>query len=220
MTKAFKNISVLLVGSILLLVGLFLWLKPAAPFSSLPSITETSSRHAGDPITIGLLGNREEISKAFLAAHWRIPDPISATSTAHITTASITDSSYPAAPVSDLYLFGRTQDLSFELPTNTVRERHHIRLWETTISLSGKTLWLGAASYDSGIELSGTTALPTHHIAPNVDAERNFVTASLQGTGLVQGVSTERISYPTLWGSNGGGDWYFDDGLLNLVLLQ
>ena len=43
----------------------------------------------------------------------------------------------------------------------------------------------GTSSYDRGIELSGTTHLPTHHIAPTVDQERNAVGADLEKTGLV-----------------------------------
>jgi hypothetical protein len=68
--------------------------------------------------------------------------------------------------------------------------------------------------------LSGTTALPTHHVSPNVDAERDFLVGSLAGSGLLRSRSTERIAYPTLWGFNGGGDWYFDDGLVRELVLQ
>lgn len=186
----------------------------------LPKTTTASFNHTGDPINIAFVGSKDAIEHAFLAAHWLVPDPITASTTAKIIEASIANSSYPTAPVSGLHLFGRSQDLTFELPTDSVRMRHHVRLWQTAASVSGKPLWIGSATYDSGIELSGTTALPTHHISPNVDGERDFAARSLEDTGLVQSVSSDRISYPTLWGFNGGGDWYFDDGLVRVLIVR
>jgi len=211
----------LLVGLILVgVAAFFVLLQPSPLFATLPKTTAASFNHAGDPVNIAFIGNKDAIEHAFLAAHWLVPDPITASSTAKIIEASIANSSYPTAPVSNLYLFGRTQDLVFELPTDSVRNRHHVRLWQTTETVSGKPLWVGSASYDSGIELSGTTALPTHHISPNVDGERDFMVKSLTDTGLVSNQSTERIGYPTLWAFNGGGDWYFDDGLVRVLVLR
>ena len=87
-----------------------------------------------------------------------------------------------------------------------------------TKRVANQEVWIGAASYDSGIELSGMNHLPTHHISPNIDAERTYLAKSLLGTGLVVSVRLERLTIPTAWGTNGGGDWYFDDG--NAVVIQ
>lgn len=207
---------------ILLLVGIagawYLSLKPSPTFLSLPAVT-TVGNHTGDPINMAFAGSKEQITKTFLAAHWLVPDPIDASSTERIVKASIEDASYPTAPVSNLYLFGRAQDLAFELPIETVRNRHHVRLWRTNETVNGQPLWIGTASYDSGIELSGVKYLPTHHISPNVDAERDFVTRSLINTGFVKSDTAERNARPMLWGINGGGDWYFDDGLVRVLSL-
>jgi len=199
---------------------LFVAVRPAQPFSLFPPTTETTLGHSGDPINIAFLGTRDEITNTFLTAHWLIPDSVTATSTTHLITTSVLNASYPTAPVSNLYLFGRQQDLTFELPTDSVKTRHHVRLWETTQSISGKTLWIGSASYDAGLELSGATSLPTHHISPNVDGERNFLVTSLKDTNLIQVVQNGHISYPTPWGFNGGGDWYFDDGIVRVLELK
>ena len=71
---------------------------------------------------------------------------------------------------------------------------------------------MGQASYDSGIELGGTNHLPTHHIAPTVDLERNAVGADLQKTGLVTDESYAAFTAPILYAHNGGGDYYESDG--------
>ena len=207
---------------ILLLVGIagawYLSLKSSPTFLSLPAVT-TVGNHAGDPVNIAFVGSKEKITRTFLAAHWLVPDPIDASSTARIVEASVANAPYPTAPVSNLYLFGRAQDLAFELPTETVRNRHHVRLWRTNETVDGKPLWIGTASYDSGIELSGVNYLPTHHISPNVGAERDFAAQALIDTVLVKSDTAERNARPMLWGINGGGDWYFDDGLVRVLSL-
>lgn len=216
-------LKIILLITALAVVGVlafFVLLRPSPLFSRMPAVTTASFGYDGDPINIAIVGDKDTITRAFLAAHWLVPDPITASTTEKIVAASISNSAYPAAPVSSLHLFGRSQDVAFELPTGSVRERHHVRLWETAKEVGGKELWVGSATYDSGIELSGTTALPTHRISPNVDGERGFVTTSLEKAGQVQSGSFERISRPTLWAFNGGGDWYFDDGLVRVLVLQ
>ncbi len=199
----------------------FAWLmRPSPLFSSLPVATTASFGHAGDPVNVAFVGDEASIIRAFHAARWLVPEPVTAASALKMAAASALDAPYPSAPVSDLRLFGRVQDLAFELPAGSARERHHVRLWRTTMLVSGKPLWIGSASYDSGIELSGTTALPTHHVSPNVDGERDFAARTLADAGTVQTETTARIGYPTLWGFNGGGDWYFDDGLIQVLTLR
>lgn len=114
--------------------------------------------------------------------------------------------------MSNLYVFGIVQDLAFEKPTNDVQNRGHIRIWETSERINAQPVWVGAASYDHRIELSGTTHLPTHHIAPTIDLERNAVSADLEHTGLVTAETEAAFTSPILFARNGGGDVYASDG--------
>src|SRR6266498_3191628 len=107
---------------------------------------------------------------------------------------------------------GDPLNLVFEKPTNDVANRGHIRLWKTGTLIGGQLVWIGQASYDSRIELSGTTHLPTHHIAPTVDLERNAVGADLEKTGLVREEAYGAFTPPILYARNGGGDYYESDG--------
>ncbi|HEX9413142.1 MAG TPA: LssY C-terminal domain-containing protein, partial [Ktedonobacterales bacterium] len=165
---------VILLAFVLFLVGLRIYPSPWI-FPAFPKITHTARGAAGDPLNIILVGSASQIRESFARAGWLIPDPITPQTSARIATASLAHRPYPTAPVSALYVFGRVQDLAFERPTNDVQNRGHIRLWQTTLRLSGEDVWLGQASYDHGIELSGTSALPTHHISPAVDVERDAV---------------------------------------------
>ncbi len=181
-------------------------------FPAYPKITHTQSGANGDPLNILFVGSRDQITRSFHQAGWLIPDPITPQTSAKIAIDSLAHRSYPTAPVSNLYVFGRVQDLAFEKPTNDVANRGHIRLWKTGTLLGGQLIWIGQASYDSGIELSGTNHLPTHHIAPTVDLERNAVGADLARTGLVKEEADAAFTPPILYARNGGGDYYESDG--------
>jgi LssY C-terminus len=202
---------VILLAFVLLLVGLRVYPSPWL-FPTLPKLTHTARGAAGDPLNIILVGTAAQITASFDRAGWLIPDPITPATSARIIAASLTHQPYPTAPVSALYVFGRVQDLAFERPTNDVQNRGHIRLWQTTIQLGDQPVWLGQASYDQGIELSGRTAFPTHHIAPAVDLERNGVGTDLARTGLVVAEAHEAYTPPVFVAYNGGGDYYASDG--------
>src|SRR6266705_895435 len=181
-------------------------------FTTYPKITQTQSGADGDPINMVFVGSKDQIMHSFQQAGWLLPDPITLQTSEKIAVASLAHRSYPTAPVSNLYVFGRVQDLAFEKPTNDVQNRGHIRLWKTGRLINGQLVWVGQASYDSGIELSGTNHLPTHHIAPMVDLERNAVGSDLEKTGLVTEESEGAFTPPILYARNGGGDYYESDG--------
>jgi hypothetical protein len=189
------------------------------PYPSLPKVTRTSRGATGDPLNIIMVGNASQITASFTRAGWLVPDPITPQTSARIVADSLAHRAYPTAPVSNLYVFGRVQDLAFEWPTNDVQNRGHIRLWQTPLQLHGQPLWLGAASYDHGIELSGRTGFPTHHILPTVDLERNTVDTDLDRTGLVVAEAYDPYTPPILVAYNGGGDYYASDGQVLAIAL-
>lgn len=147
------------------------WYPYPFDFSSYPTLSHTKSGAAGDLINVLFLGGKDQILQSFHRTGWLIPDPITTQSSMRISVDSLAHRSYPTAPVSNLYVYGRVQDLAFEKPTSDVQNRGHIRIWKTGSLIDGQPVWVGAATYDSGIEVSGTTHLPTHHIAPTVDLE-------------------------------------------------
>jgi hypothetical protein len=194
------------------LIALALVYPYPSNFPTFPRVTHTSSGAAGDPINLVLIGSQAQLTQSFHQAGWLTPDPITPQTSARIAAASLAHRSYPTAPISSLYVFGRAQDLAFEKPTSDVQNRGHIRLWVTGTQLNGQQVWLGQASYDHGIELSATNGFPTHHIAPTVDLERNAVASDLERTGLVKAEVTTTFASPVLYARNGGGDFYESDG--------
>jgi hypothetical protein len=125
------------------------------------------------------------------------------------------------APVSNLYLFGRKEDLAFEKPVgDSPRQRHHVRYWRTEQAEDGRPVWIGSAAFDIGVELSRTTGQVTHHISPEVDAERDLVLADLTKAHCVQSTHWNDGFQKKLQGRNGGGDPWHTDGRLSVATLS
>jgi LssY C-terminus len=190
-------------------------------FAGIDRVTRTSDEHPGDPIDVALAGAEEEVIRAMTAAGWFPADPITFDSSVRIALDSVLRRPDDEAPVSSLYLFGRKQDLAFEQPVgDSPRQRHHVRFWRSDRERSGRTVWFGSATFDERVGLSYTTGQVTHHIGPDVDAERDRIASELQAAGWVEGVSWVDGFHRTLEGRNGGGDPWRTDGRLAVVLLR
>ena len=183
-------------------------------FDDNPRTTKTADGHLGDPLNVGLIGTEAEVKKIMQDAKWFAADPLGLESDLRIGTDTVLDRSYDEAPVSKLFLFGRKEDLAFEQPVgDNPRHRHHVRFWRTDkVSQDGRPVWVGSASYDQGVGLSHTTGQVTHHIAPNVDAERDHVIETIQLTGGLNETFKVPGFHVTLEGRNGGGDPWYTDG--------
>ncbi|OCP36317.1 hypothetical protein BC360_24780 [Ensifer sp. LC163] len=181
-------------------------------FSSM--VTTTEQDIPGDPINVGLVGSREQIIRAFAAAGWDPADKITLRSSVDIGLSVVLDRPDLDAPVSPLFFEGRKQDLAFEKPVgNSADERNHVRFWlSKQTGADGRPLWLASASFDRGVGFSHDTGQITHHIGPDLDAERNLVIADLQKAGQVSSTYDIPGIGATKTGRNGGGDPYYTDG--------
>lgn len=189
-------------------------------FSQVDRVTRTGDGHPGDPINIALVGDEAQVIRAMAAAGWHAADPITFDSSLRIAVDSLLSRPDDEAPVSNLFLFGRRQDLAFEQPVpGGPRHRHHVRFWKWDALYEGRPVWFGAATYDERVGLSYTTGQVTHHIGPDVDAERDLIVAQLRARGLAQAVQWKREFHLQREGRNGGGDSWRTDGRLAIVLL-
>jgi hypothetical protein len=71
----------------------------------------------------------------------------------------------------------------------------------------------------AALGLSRTTGQVTHHISPDLDAERDHVLAELAAAGQLEVESQVSGVGPTLVGRNGGGDRYYTDGEIDVGVL-
>jgi len=176
--------------------------------------TVTAQGIPGDAINIGIEGTEGDVVCAMTAAGWSQSDPVTLSSSLKIAGSAAFRRPYRRAPVSSLFFEGRRQDLAFEKPSGrSASTRHHVRFWKALDSGDdGRPVWLGAATFDDGVGVNHYTGQITHHVAPNIDAERDFLSGELtrakrvETTYWVSGVGL------TLFARNGGGDPFFTDG--------
>lgn len=189
--------------------------------ASLPMVTRTASGIPGDALNVGLVGGKEDILRAMHAAAWFPADPITLRTSLEIVGSVALDRPYKDAPVSPLYYEGRKEQLAFEKPEGSSADRrHHVRFWMVLEKgTDGRPVWLGSATFDRGVGLSHDTGQVTHHIAPNIDADRDLLMRDLRGAGMVQNFFQVSGTGPTLAGRNGEGDPYYTDGEIYIATL-
>ena len=96
-----------------------------------PMVTRTAQGIPGDPINVGLVGDKADVLCALHGAAWYPADPITLRSSVEIIGSVVLDRPYRDAPVSPLFYDGRREDLAFEKPVGTSADRRqHVRFWE------------------------------------------------------------------------------------------
>jgi hypothetical protein len=188
----------------------------------LPGITETGDKHPGDPINVALAGSEYDLKEIMKAAGWSPADPLGLRSDVKIAADTVIKRPYAEAPVSNLFLFGRKEDLAFEQPVGKdPRQRHHVRYWKSTrVDGQGRPYWAGSVTYDKRVGLSYTTGQVTHHIGGDIDAERDRLFDELKKTGDLASMQIIDDFHKVKAGRNGGGDEWHTDGRLFVGTIQ
>jgi hypothetical protein len=184
-----------------------------------PMVTHTSDGIPGDALNVGLVGSKEDIIRAMHEAEWFPADPITLRSSIDIIGSVVLDRPDHDAPVSPLYYDGKKQQLAFEKPDGrSADKRHHVRLWLVLEKgTDGRPVWLGSITFDRGVGLSHDTGQVTHHIGPNIDAERDLLMGDLRAAGMVTTFFQISGIGPTLLARNSEGDPYYTDGEIDVA---
>jgi hypothetical protein len=200
-------------GAYLLVPAIIRVVRAIKPTHHLPLYCVTPDGLASDPLNIGIVGTRRELIKSMEKAGWCMSDPKTAGNMFRLLTSLLLRRSYASAPVSSLYLFGRTQDIAFSIPIEgSFSGRHHVRFWATTYKNNQKIstrsihwhkrrahvqadnlLWVGAASLDVGITFIRHTLQVTHMVDPDTNQERDFVLHTLHAKQLVASIESIRL---------------------------
>lgn len=179
----------------------------------------------GDPINVGLRGTEEQIHQAMINAGWHRADELNLRSGLRIVVATLLRRSYPDAPVSPLYLFGRRMAFTYQQEVEgNPKKRHHVRFWPCPEGwrLPGGRMvdWLAAGTYDTAVGLNWFTLQLTHRIDAEVDAERDHILATMTDeTAVNTGIQVQwlRNFSSGYHHRNGGGDRIRTDGDLPIV---
>ncbi|HSX37058.1 MAG TPA: LssY C-terminal domain-containing protein [Patescibacteria group bacterium] len=200
-------------GAYVLIPAIIRAVRILYPPNHLPLYCVTPDGFASDPINIGIIGTRQQLVSAMGKAGWHIADPHHIRYLPRHLLSNAFGWSYPNAPMSKLYLFGRKQDIGFGIPVEGVKGgRHHVRFWATTYQqkeqltvrsihwhhrrshVEGDTLlWVGAASLDTGIAPIRHNLQLTHMVHPDTNREREFVVDKLKAVKLVRKAEAIRL---------------------------
>ena len=206
-----------LLGAYLLIPALIRLFRIIVPAKHLPLYCVTPDGFASDPINIGLIGTRQQLIDAMTTAGWYEADKHSLKNMLREALSVVYGWWYPTAPMSHLYLFGRMQDVGFQIPIKDAPagSRHHVRFWATTFEENGeldvhsidwrhreahvqrdRLLWVGAASLDAGVAFIRHNAQITHMIHPDTDQERELIVKQLQDGGLAATKTSIKLGDP------------------------
>ncbi len=156
-------------------------------FEKIPRRIADKAGNPGDMVNFLILGSETAMQNVFTAAGWVKVDSDVQNTILHGLVSSLAKESYLTMPMSQLYLFGRSQDYGWAHaePIDVVRSRNHLRIWKAAFTVNSETLWVGAATHDIGFERDERNNGLTHKIDPDIDLERDYVEKTLCGTGLV-----------------------------------
>ncbi|SAK96976.1 hypothetical protein AWB76_07361 [Caballeronia temeraria] len=194
-----------------------------AALEALPccATSEDGSKH-GDPLNLVIVGSLDDAFPALLRRGWSLTEERWSGAIRRMIGAALSGEPYVNAPVSDLYLFGRAQDIALQKARDDIHQRNHMRLWLSDMRYHGKPVWMGQISRDIGIRLTWhSSTFTTHKIDPDVDEARMALTEdmaysqNLAKMGLLTGVGPAQEGAPR---KNLTTDPYYTDGY-RLVLV-
>lgn len=210
------------------------------PARHLPLYCVTPDGFASDPLNIGIIGTRRQLIMAMEKGGWYVADPHRFQYLIRVLVGTLIDWTYNNAPVSSLYLFGRKQDIAFEIPIKGGGwARHHVRFWATTYDESRRIsvkkihwhhrkahvqgdnlLWVGAASLDVGFGFIRHNLQITHSIAPDTNAEREMIVEQLKAQKLVQKTESINLGKPYRLVNRVLRGYFHADGNMTIVKLK
>ena len=191
-------------------------------FANIPRRVGDLQGNAGDMVNYALIGTEDQVTKAFAAAGWVQVDKTTQDAILHGLVSTLSHAAYTEMPMSTLYLFGRSQDFSFAraTPLAVAAIRHHLRVWKTTETVGGETLWVGSATHDDGFEKDQRNGGVTHHIDANVDEERDFLQQSFSDAGVVAGAAYVTPTNPLTTAKTATGGSFQSDGRIVVMDLK
>ncbi len=210
------------------------------PTNHLPLYCVTPDGFASDPLNIGIIATRRELITAMEAAGWYVADHHSVKNVFRMVVAAAVGQVYRHAPVSTMYLFGRKQDIAFEIPIeNKAGQRHHVRFWATTYEkkkrlsvhsvawhhrkrhvFGDNLLWVGAASLDTGLNFIRHNLQITHMIDPDTDSERELIVRRLSDAGNMANVEMLKLDNPYRLINRVWRGYLQTDGKMSVVSLK
>jgi hypothetical protein len=189
---------------------------------SVPRRVHDAKGNMGDMVNFVIVGSQEKVQAALSGADWHVADLDSKEAGLKAIMNTYQKKDYLEMPMSHLYLWDRMQDFGYEQAQafSVVATRHHFRIWKAPFTYNNETVWVGAATHDTGFEKDIRTGKLTHKIDPNVDDERENLATGLQKSGKTKSMTYYLPPNPVQDAKNASGGSYHSDGKLLVVFLN
>lgn len=188
------------------------------------TVTNAAGSKTGDPLNLVLIGDAEAVWPAFLRSGWDPTAAMGAGSALKTGIFGIFGGAYRYAPISNLYVYGRAQDIALQKVRSNIHYRNHLRLWLAPVTYQGLPVLIGQISRDIGSRFTTKSkTLTTHRIDPDVDDTRaalvqDFIHAqALAAYARGKGVGFVSPEEPR---GNLTGDPWFTDGYRAVMRLS
>ena len=191
-------------------------------FANIPRRVGDLQGNPGDMVNYALIGTQDQVTKAFAAAGWVQVDKTTQDAVVHGLISTLSHSAYTEMPMSTLYLFGRSQDLSFARadPLAGGGDPAPFAGVEDHRDRGRQEFWVGSATHDNGFEKDQRNGGITHHIDANVDQERDFLEQSFSGAGVIAGAAYVTPSNPLTTAKTATGGTFESDGRIVVMDLK
>ena len=187
------------------------------------TVTNADGSKTGDPLNFVIIADSEALWPALLRSGWDPTAAMSAGTAMKTGFFGVFGGAYRYSPISNLYVYGRAQDIAFQKVRSSINYRNHLRLWLAPVTVNGLPVLIGQISRDIGSRFTTKSkTLTTHRIDPNVDDTRaalvqDFIySQALAAYARVGGVGFVPPEEPR---GNLTGDPWFTDGNRAVMLL-
>ncbi|MBL8159768.1 LssY C-terminal domain-containing protein [Candidatus Saccharibacteria bacterium] len=232
-------------GAIPALVRLFrVFIKP----NHIPMYSTTSDGWPSDPVNIAVVAHsRKHFVEAMTRAGWYVADKATLRNMLREGLAITFRLSYPTAPFSKLYLFGRPHDIGFQIPSNdelSPYSRHHVRFWRLELPESKahhthhthyhywveklkhlfgreREVWIGAAIEDlHAYGIRWRNGQITHRNNKDTDSERDLIIKTLEDAGLLRDLTIVQAGEPFQVRGQQFDNKFISDGTIRVLELR
>lgn len=212
------------------------------PPTHVPTRTIAADGWAVDAINIAVIAKSQtEFIRAMQKAGWLLADNGTLFNRIKMVLAILFNQPYSNAPFGNYYVFGRKQDLGFQIPVGrSPRHRHHVRFWRLGSTIledehehqgfwrtlfrrflpKQKEVWVGAAILDSGLNLRLRNLQIDHGIHSDTTLERDFVVHTLQQANVLKDSIAIKAGEPLHTRHQGLGERIIADGYVTLCELK
>lgn len=197
--------------------------KPTQPMlDQIPTRVQDAQGVPGDRVNFLIIGTEAQVKQALQEAGWVQVNRSIKDALIQSALATFSRQAYTRLPMSELLLFDRPQDFGYAQadPLVVVAARHHFRLWKAPFLVDGQTLWAGAGTHDIGFDKDQRNGNITHKIDPDTDKEREYIGASLKGTGRVATTLYLTPSAPVTEAKTAHGETFYSDGRTLVIILN